>query len=89
MGLTTFIQHFYLFLDVLQLLLQLLYICIDISVVFVLLQNWNVSTCCNIKRKERYVITQQSNEPGIIISSVTATIFQLSEKNVSQPSLII
>lgn len=33
-----------LFLDVLQLLLQLLYICIDISVVFVLLQNWNVST---------------------------------------------
>lgn len=32
---------------------------------------------------------QQSNEPGVIISSDTATIFQLSEKNISQAFLII
>lgn len=33
----------HLLFDILQLLLQFLHICIDISVVFVPLQSWNIS----------------------------------------------
>lgn len=48
----------HLLFDILQLLLQFLHICIDISVVFVSLQPWNISTCWKAKQRSLRNISQ-------------------------------